>query len=219
MTATGKTYVPALGFAALTALYDPVIAVTTREKTFKAALLDAAALQPGHRVLDVGCGTGTLAIRAKQQHPDIEMYGIDGDPAILLRARAKTTKAGLAIDYREAMSVDLPHPDGYFPRVLSSLFFHHLAVNDKRRTFREIQRVMAPGGGLYIADWGAPQNALMRLAFFGIQLLDGFANTQPNVEGRLPEFMAQAGFENVRLLRNISTIFGTMAIYAAAKNP
>jgi len=217
MNQAEKPYVHALRFAALTSLYDPIIALTTREKTFKAALLDAAALQASDRVLDVGCGTGTLAIQAKQQTPTIEIHGIDGDPAILQRARSKSRRADVAIEYREAMSFDLPYPDASFDRVLSSLFFHHLSIEDKLRTFREIHRVTADDGSLYVADWGAPQNALMRLAFFGIQLLDGFTNTRPNIEGRLPDLMQQAGFKQVRIVRNISTLFGTMAIYAAAR--
>lgn len=212
-----KPYIHALRFKALTALYDPVIALTTREKTFKRALLDAAALQPHDRVLDVGCGTGTLAIQAKRCAPLIDMHGIDGDLGILRRAQVKTKKAGLDIDYREALSFELPYPDGHFNCVLSSLFFHHLTLADKWRTFNEIHRVSDRSGCLFVADWGAPQNGLMRLAFYGIQLLDGFETTRPNVQGRLPELMREAGFSKVRIIRNLATLFGTMTIYAASK--
>lgn len=217
MSSSEQPYIHALRFSALTALYDPVIALTTREKTFKRVLLDAAALQPNERVLDVGCGTGTLAIQAKLREPAIDMHGIDGDPGILQRAQAKTKKAGLDIAYREAMSFELPYSDGHFNCVLSSLFFHHLTLEDKRRTFAEIHRVTDKNGRLFVADWGAPQNALMRLAFYGIQLLDGFATTGPNVQGRLPELMRETGFAQVRIVRNIATMFGTMTIYAASK--
>jgi len=219
MSSSEQPYIHALRFSALTALYDPVIALTTREKTFKRALLDAAALQPNDCVLDVGCGTGTLAIQAKRREPAIDMHGIDGDPRILQRAQAKTEQAGLDIAYREALSFELPYPDSHFNCVLSSLFFHHLTIQDKRRTFSEIHRVTDKNGRLLVADWGAPQNLFMRLAFYGIQLLDGFETTRPNVQGRLPELMREAGFSEVRIIRNMATLFGTMTIYAACKQP
>ena len=64
-----------------------------------------------------------------------------------------------------------------------------------------------------------PPHGLMRLAFYGIQLLDGFETTRPNVQGRLPELMREAGFSEVRIIRNMATLFGTMTIYAACKQP
>src|SRR5690348_15767000 len=93
-------YVPALGRDILTALYDPLIRRTTRERTFKQRLLDQASLHAGQRVLDVGCGTGTLAVWAKEREPGIEIAGIDGDPAVLERARQKASDAGVDIELR-----------------------------------------------------------------------------------------------------------------------
>src|SRR5256885_17261434 len=96
MASTGsrERYVPALGRDALTALYDPLIRRTTRERAFKERLLDQAALAPGQRVLDVGCGTGTLTVWAKQREPGIEISGIDGDAAVLPRAERKAAEVG-----------------------------------------------------------------------------------------------------------------------------
>ncbi|WP_083370291.1 class I SAM-dependent methyltransferase [Chromobacterium sphagni] len=195
-------------------------AFTAREKHFKGALLAAAQLRPGQRVLDVGCGTGTLAIAASLQTPGLVVQGLDGDDNILRRAAGKAERAGAKLTFRQGMSFAMPYLDNAFDRVLSSLFFHHLGTEDKRRTLNEIRRVMKPQGELYIADWGAPQNRLMRVLFYSIQLLDGFATTQGNVEGVLPELMREAGFADVRLIRQIPTLFGTMAIYGGTKpNP
>ena len=78
-----KGFTPALGFHALTPLYDRVVALTTREQTIKRALLDQAAIEPGQQVLDVGCGTGTLVIAAQRLQPGEQVWALDADPAVL----------------------------------------------------------------------------------------------------------------------------------------
>ncbi len=84
-------YIPAAGHAAFTRLYDPVLALTTRESTFRSRLLAAVrdGLPQGGRVLDVGCGTGTLAIALAAARPDAQVAALDGDPEALALARAK----------------------------------------------------------------------------------------------------------------------------------
>lgn len=210
-------YVPALGFRCLTPAYDAVVAVTTRERRFKQALIEQAALAPGQQVLDLACGTGTLAIWIKQRHPDVDVIGIDGDPSILSIAQRKAKRVGAAVGFDRGLSFELPYTDARFDRVLSSLFFHHLSWHDKQRTALEIRRVLRPGGELHVADWGRADNPLMRSAFVAIQLLDGFANTQDNVDGRLVELFRDAGFVKVSQERSFSTVFGTMALYRAVR--
>ncbi len=218
MPADTSRYIHALRFASLTALYDPVVAMTSRERTFKSALLDGATLLPRQRVLDVGCGTGTLACMAVQREPGLEMHGLDGDPAILVRARRKSRQLDAGVSFAEGMSVRLPYPDQHFDSVLSSLFFHHLGAEAKRQTLAEIHRVLKPGGRLHIGDWGTAQDPLMRAAFLVIQCFDGFATTQDNVSGRLPAMIAQAGFDDVRVDRRLRTMLGTMEIVRARRN-
>jgi len=210
-------YVPALGFRFLTPLYDSVVRLTTRERTFKQALLDQAGLSPEQEVLDLACGTGTLALWAKQRVPGLRLTGLDGDAAIIARARAKTQAAGLEIAFDEGFSTSLPYPEGRFDRVLSSLFFHHLDRDGKQRTLAQAFYVLKRGGELHIADWGRAANPLMRFAFVSIQLLDGFDNTADNVNDLLPEFMRAAGFAGVEETRRFSTMWGTLSLYRAAK--
>ncbi|HVT35979.1 MAG TPA: methyltransferase domain-containing protein [Nevskiaceae bacterium] len=210
-------YIPALRFAALTRIYDPVVALTTRERTFKQRLIEQAHLAPGLRVLDLACGSGTLAVWMKRAQPAIELTAIDGDPAILAQARAKAARLGLPIDFRQGLSTALPFENASFERVTSTLFFHHLQSPDKLKSFSEALRVLAPGGELHVADWGAPSNPAMRAAFMGIRLLDGFANTAAHVAGRLPHMMREAGFDDVRVHGGIDTLFGTMALYSGRK--
>lgn len=210
-------YLPALRFDLLTPVYDPVVAFTTREHKFKTTLLLLAELDHGQRVLDVGCGTGTLAIEAVKRHPGIEMVGIDGDPAVLARARRKATVAKVQAGFEQAYSTHLPFPDHSFDRVLSSLFFHHLPADQKRHTFSEVARVLAPGGRLHVADWGKPSGLAMRLLAWPLQLLDGVEYTADNIAGRLPDYMASAGLTNVAVQTTFPTAFGTMALYRAER--
>lgn len=217
MVTNNDKYIPALRFNWLTCFYDPVVALTTREKTFKKRLIKQAHIEKGHEVIDIGSGTGTLAIWIKQSEPEAKTIGLDGDPRILSIAERKAQGLGLSINFVRGLSYDIPFENNQFDRCLSSLFFHHLNIENKEKTFREIYRILKPGGELHIADWGKPSNGLMRFLFYQIQLLDGFDNTTDNIKGILPELMKSVGFENVNVFEEISTIFGTMTLYSAAK--
>jgi hypothetical protein len=87
----------------------------------------------------------------------------------------------------------------------------------KLAAMREVLRVLRPGGEFHIADWGKPTSPAMRLAFFGVQLLDGFATTTDNVKGLLPDLLGLAGFEKVETTNSYSTLLGTISLYRARK--
>lgn len=210
-------FVPALGYRWLTPLYDSVVAATTREATFKRELVEQAHVAAGHRVLDLGCGTGTLAILIKGRQPSALVTGVDGDPAMLERATHKAASAGVSITFDHALSWSLPYADATFDRATSSLFFHHLTWDDKLRTAREALRVLKPGGELHVADWGRATNPAMRGLFLVVQTLDGFVTTRDNVAGRLPEVFAEAGFSDVAERRTFSTMLGSLALYRAVR--
>ncbi len=212
-----ERYIPALGHAWLTGLYDPVLRATMREATFKSRLVAQADLRPGHRVLDIGCGTATLTIEIKRSQPEAEVVGLDGDPDVLRRAAAKVAAAGLTIALDHGFSDRLPYADASFDRVLTSLLLHHLTAETKRKTLAEIRRVLRPGGQVHIADWGKAQDAVMRGAFFLIQLLDGFATTTDNVNGKIPEFLREAGLADVRETGRLRTVFGTLSLYCGER--
>jgi ubiquinone/menaquinone biosynthesis C-methylase UbiE len=212
----GEDYVPALTYERLTALYDPVIRVSTRERRFKERLLEQAAPRPGMRVLDLGCGTGTLAVWLKQRHPDVEVVGLDGDPKVLARGRRKAAAAGVAVTLDEGMSYDLPYEDGSFDRVLSSLFFHHLKRDAKETTAREVRRVLRDGGGeLHVADFGRPPDPAMWALSRVIRHFDGVEVTEDNHAGRLPEIFGGAGLSDARERSRLRTAFGSISFYSA----
>lgn len=210
-------YIPALSYEKLTAFYDPVARWTTRERAFKTALVSQSRLQPGWRVLDLGCGTATLTVALKQAQPAADLRGLDGDAQILRLAQAQARRAGADIAFTEALADELPYPDGYFDVVVSSLLFHHLTPDSKQSVLAEVRRVLRPGGALHIADWGRPANRLMRWAGLGIQLLDGWAATADNFAGRLPALMQETGFAGVTETQHFNTLFGTIRLLAARK--
>jgi ubiquinone/menaquinone biosynthesis C-methylase UbiE len=210
-------YIPALRFNWLTRYYDVVVGLSTREQTFKRALIKQARIEAGMQVLDLASGTGTLAIWVKQNHPLATVMGVDGDPDILAIAVSKAHHAKVDVNFAQALSFSLPYRDGHFDRAFSSLFFHHLSWEGKQRTAVELFRILKPGAELHVADWGRPTNTLMRGLFLFIQLLDGFKNTQDNVSGKLIELFNQVGFQEVVERKTFSTLFGTMALYSAQK--
>jgi len=210
-----KPYIPALRFHFATRLYDPVVRWTTREAAFKSALVSSLAPRDGERVLDLGCGTGTLAIAIARAAPGATVAGFDADGAVLARGRAKQARTGTSVQWQRGLAQHLPFADGALDAVVSSLFFHHLLPADKRAALAEVARVLRPGGRLLVADWGRPGNRAMRLLFLIVQLLDGFATTRDSVEGVMPALMAEAGFEAVQTERQFPTVLGTLAIYSA----
>lgn len=217
MKALSKSYIPALRYHWLTRFYDPIVRLTTRESTFKEALLGQAKIQAGYRVLDLGCGTGTLATMVKRSHPSAEVFGLDADLETLKLARAKMVRAGFALQLDQGFASALPYATASFDRVLSSPFVHHLSDQLKDQAMLEVCRVLRPGGEFHIAEWGRPTSSAMRIAFYGIQMLDGFATTRDSVMGVFPELLSLAGFETVELTGNYSTLLGTLSLYRAGK--
>jgi ubiquinone/menaquinone biosynthesis C-methylase UbiE len=138
------------------ARYDLLVWLLTlgRERSFRERLLEPAHLQPGESVLDVGCGTGTLAIAAKRRVGSAgSVYGIDASPAMIARATKKAKKAGAGVTFESGLAESLPFPDGRFDVVLSTVMLHHLPRTAREQGVREMGRVLKPGGRLLAVDF------------------------------------------------------------------
>lgn len=210
-------FIPALRYRSLTRLYDPLLRVILREAIFKRALVDQASVAPEHRVLDLGCGTGTLSLMIKRTQPKAHVEGIDADPYVLHIARQKSEHAGLELNFQEGMAFAVPYPDESFNRVLSSLLLHHLLRPDKLRTLREAFRILRQDGELHVADWVMPRGTTSKVGFLLVRMLDGFENTRDNAHGLLPGVFRESGFRNVKETGRYATVFGDLALYAAKR--
>src|SRR5919199_5676774 len=119
-----------------------------RDKAIREKLVELAAPAPGEKVLDVGCGTGTLALALKARVGTGEVHGIDASPEMIAVAKEKAAKAGSDIIFQVALIEAIPFPAATFDLVTSSLMLHHLPDDLKRRGLAEIRRVLKPRGGL-----------------------------------------------------------------------
>lgn len=217
MSTSRTSFTPALRFGFLTPLYDRVVRYTTRERHFKSLLLDAASIAEGDAVLDVGCGTGTLLEEIARRTPSAQLVGLDADPAILQLAEKKLSRTNLSVELVRGTATKLPFGNRAFDHVVSSLFLHHLTPEDKQRAVAEIARVLCPGGLFHVADWGRPTGTVQRLAYFQIQVLDGFATTHEHTTDRLSQRIVEAGFMDVTETAYVRTVFGTLRLLRAGK--
>lgn len=207
-------YIPALSFRWLTPLYDPLLKWGMREETFKRRLLEQVNLQPGQRALDLGCGTGTLTVMLKQSVPGAQVTGLDGDEQVLAIAREKARQSGLDISWDFGLAYELPYPESSFDVVLSSLVIHHLTRPDKVRTFREANRVLRPGGGFHLLDFGPPYNLLTRLQAAIMTHLEEAAD---HFAGRILPMLQESGFDSAEGTGNMDTVFGPVSLYRMVK--
>lgn len=206
---------PAAGRAFLTPLYDRAIALTMREEHFRSSLLAQVLRGEPRHVLDVGCGTGTFALRLAAAAPYAEVVGVDPDPDVLGRARRKDS--GSRVRWVKGSAAPLDFPDASFDRVTASLVLHHLTTDAKRAALEEARRVLAPAGRLHVADWGRPQGLATRAGFLALRALDGFEPTRLHAAGMLPATIEAAGFHPVQLRARLRTAWGTLELLEARR--
>jgi len=218
-TAGEPRYVPALGYHFLTPLYDTVIALMTRETTWRKAFVKQIAPDRRDVIVDVGCGTGSLAIILKRTSPYTTVYGIDPDPNVLGRAEIKARDKGVLVHFMKGYGAEVAERAASLrvTKVVSSLVLHQVPLAGKREILGSMHAALKSGGEIHIADYGLQRSALMRLLFRQVQHLDGLEGTQPNAEGIVPVLMEEIGFDSIRENRVIATPTGSISLYSGRK--
>lgn len=159
-----------------------------------------ASVKEGDRVLDVGCGTGFLAIILKKMAGGSgDVKGIDPASKRLEKARRRAEKVGLDIDFREGSIEHIPFEDNLFDVVTSTFMFHHLSIGLKKEGLREVQRVLKPEGHLLVADFDRVLNPSVGLFLWPFCLFD--EGVRLHARGKLLEFFKKAGFTEVKLIK------------------
>jgi len=197
------------------AVYDLVMPIATLggHRRLSSAVADALQPQPGERILDIGCGTGTLTWEiARRMHDQGDVVGIDAAHTMIRVARSK--RASTLCRYELALAEDLPFADGYFDAVTSCLFFHHIDLDLKRKTLNGVLRVLRPGGRVVIADMGPPYSLRGSALSYGAWILFRQPEIRENILGLLPPAMTECGLENVQ---EESRSSGYVFVYSAHK--
>jgi SAM-dependent methyltransferase len=168
-------------------LYCPAVGLG---RGFRIQTLRHAAIQPGERILDVGCGTGVLTRMALDAAgPTGSAVGIDPASTMIQVARL-----GSRAEFKVAAIENLPFPNANFDVVLSSLMLHHLPPATKRQGLAEVCRVLKPGGRFVIADFARPSNWLWWLMLWPFLMMPSVAD---NLEERVPAHLRKTGFTQV----------------------
>jgi ubiquinone/menaquinone biosynthesis C-methylase UbiE len=211
-TPSHQNYMPGMGKSWLLPLYDPLT------RLFGVAglhdvLIDQLDPRPGQRILEIGCGTGNLALRVKQRQSGADLTGLDPDRAALARARRKAARRRVTVQWDHGFAEQLPYADGAFDRVLSALMLHHLPAETRIVALREALRVLAPGGVLHVVDFGGAtdrQDGLMARMGHRHPLL------RDNYGDGIPKLMRQAGFvEAAEVTHRVRRIMGRFTYYRA----
>jgi SAM-dependent methyltransferase len=204
-----RAYIPAAGHDFLLPFYDPLSRLLG-VGALHDELMREAHLEPGHLVLDVGCGTGSLAVRIRVNHPQVEVVGLDPDAKALSIARRKAIRAGVVVRFEQGFGDTLPFEDAEFDRVTSSMMLHHLDLPTRRGMLRELFRVLRPGGSLHLLDFGRSEE---RSGRFLPRLLHSAEDFRENSDSRVAALLGEAGFEAVERVAARRTLFGRVAFH------
>jgi ubiquinone/menaquinone biosynthesis C-methylase UbiE len=205
-------YMPAAGRDAFLPGYD-LLSLLGGFNRVHERLIDQADLAEGYSILEIGCGTGNLAIRAKKSHPAVSVTGSDPDPLALKRAHRKAARLS-GIRFERGYAQRLPYADGEFDRVLSSMMLHHLDGDAKTAAAAEAFRVLRPGGRLHLVDMGGDMTAHDGLS---ARLVRHSPHAAGNLGDAIPRLLGAAGFECTEVATQRNRFVGRLSYYRATR--
>src|SRR5579862_5510013 len=211
MTNASRTFLPAAGKDWLLPFYDPMVKLLGGDAA-RRLLAEQAGLRAGQRILEVGCGTGTLTLMIKRLQPGVAAVGLDPDPKALSRARAKAARTGAEVRLDQGFGDELPYPDGSFDRVFSSFMFHHLPAAEKGKFLESVGRVLKPDGSFHMLDFEESGGLHSLLA----HLFHAHHRLEDNAKDRVLLLMNDAGLAGEKVAGK-RMVFGRVAYYRAVK--
>jgi ubiquinone/menaquinone biosynthesis C-methylase UbiE len=212
-----QEFTPAAGQDELSDQYDRLVRIFARERAWRPLLAERIAPRPGQLIVDIGCGTGTLAILLKQRCPEAKIVGVDPDVKILAIAQAKAKVADVDVQWHQGFADSAPVQPGSADVAVSSLVLHQVSIVQKHAIIGTMLGLVNATGLIHIADYGR-QSGLMRWLFRQtVQKGDGVANTQPNADGMIEGIFAGLGLVVPLDDRRISTPSGTISIFSRRK--
>lgn len=176
-------------------LYDFICNIFGMNESYRKELISNLKVNNKMRILDAGCGTGSLAVDMAKSGSLV--FGIDPDSRILKIAKRKAIKNNAKIEFRNSYMQRLPFPSNYFDVVVSSLAFHHIpGEKEKRNAIKEVKRVLKRKGTFVISDFGKAKRFSI-----GPWLATTFEEGQENYKGMIPEMMRDEGFKGVKVAK------------------
>jgi ubiquinone/menaquinone biosynthesis C-methylase UbiE len=161
---------------------------------------DGTELEPGTRLLEVGCGVGAVLAVLGQEYPGLRLFGVDIEPKQLEFARGHLARAGVEATLTQADALALPFEDESFDHIWMMWFLEHVA--DPPAALREARRVLVPGGAItaievdYSTCHASPSTPVLEALLRA--MVQGMAASGWSDAGtRLPGWLAEAGFRDV----------------------
>jgi ubiquinone/menaquinone biosynthesis C-methylase UbiE len=189
--------------------------VSAREGKLRGGMIESVAATNPTRVLELGCGTGSLSLALAKALPNASITGLDLDPAALDIARGKS--GADRVEWRLGSATDPPPKAGTWDCVVISLVLHHLRPEQQPVALARAHEALRPNGTLHVIDFGRPHGPLPKLGWHVLQRLDGIENTAPLGRGDLPGLIDDAGFTGRKLVQRFGTVWGTHEQFVAAR--
>lgn len=189
-------YIPPANIHWLTRIYDTLCSLLGLGKNFQKKILEKIEIKAGDAVLDVGCGTGVFLEMAVKNFPESKFIGIDPDEASLAIAHKRIARY-LNATLIKAFAESLPLSNESIDICFSTLAFHHMPDEIKKKAVAEIHRVLKERGKVLIADFGKVENKIIK----GIvkTSLSWEKYIEENLDGKIFEYLAETGFKNIKV--------------------
>ena len=210
-----RAFIPAASHDIFLPFYDPIARLMGGDRV-RRDLTQQANIKSGQRILDIGCGTGTLALQLKKEFADVEVIGLDPDPKALRRAESKAARVGVSVQFDQGFADELPYESNSFDRVLSSLMFHHLDKPTREKTLTEVVRVLKPGGSLHLVDFATTgdgdSHGSHGLHSHVMNLFHSKDRVESISDTRTLELIREGGFKKAEKVKEAKMLLGLLRV-------